>query len=447
MNTGLVIKREYLTRVKTKQFLITTIIVPLVLVITLGIIAFIAATSNSTKNIAIVDMSSAFIHKIKDSKNIKFTYASNTQEALDSLKENFETLNLDGIVIIPNKDYLKDTSKTTLHIWGQKQVGVSTQNYIENEINKLIESEKLNAAGITQEQLAGIKKTSVELKQQIGSDNKESDNKIAHFIAYACGFLLYMLMVIYGMSVMKSVMEEKTNRIAEIIISSVKPFELMMGKIIGVALVGLTQFALWIILVGLVVLIGGAALGLSSVMFNPELLAQAQAMQNGAGGVGMDMMANPEFANMTQTLLNVNWLQIIGWFLFYFIGGYFLYASLFAAVGSLIDDESSDSNSLTMPITMPIIIGFLIMVKALDDPNSTIAVFGSIFPLTSPIVMMARIPFNAPTWIEMMASVVCMILGFLGTTWLAAKIYRTGILLNGKKITLKEVSKWIFRKA
>jgi ABC-2 type transport system permease protein len=443
MNTGLIISREYFTRVKSKQFLITTLIVPIVLVLTLGIVAFIAASSQSEKKIAVVDQSNFFNNKIASTDNISFLYGYNN---IDSLKENLEAMELDGILIIPQANY-EATQKNTVHVWGKKQIGVSTQNYIQSQLNNAIQDSKLNTAGISKDQLEAIKKSTVEVSQQIGEDNKESDNKIAHFIAYACGFLLYILMVIYGMSVMKSVMEEKTNRIAEIIISSVKPFELMMGKIIGVALVGLTQFALWIILIGIVVFVGGSIMGVGAMMSNPELMAQAQAQAEAMQqtGIGGGMM-NPEMIDMTKMIMNVNWAQILGWFLFYFIGGYFLYASLFAAVGSLIDDESSDSNSLTMPITMPIIIGFLIMVRALDDPNSGIAVFGSIFPLTSPIVMMARIPFNAPTWYELAASVVCMILGFLFTTWMAAKIYRTGILLNGKKISLKEVSKWIFRK-
>lgn len=442
MNTGLIIKREYLTRVKTKQFLITTLIVPLIIILSFGVFIYISANSNSVKKVAVVDQSGHFADKLSNTKKIEFVF---TDSPVDSIKTNFDALKYDGLLVIPQMQITGPGAKTTVTIWGKNQIGMSTQNYIESTINKLVEDARLSNAGINKDQLAAIKTPAIELKQKIGEENKESDNRVANMIAYACGFLLYMLMVIYGMSVMKSVMEEKTNRIAEIIISSVKPFELMMGKIIGVALVGLTQFIIWILFLGLIIFIGGSALGLSSVMSNPEILEQAQAMQG--SGMGADILANPEAMDFTKTLFNVNWFKILACFLFYFLGGYFLYASLFAAVGSLIDDDSQDSNSLTMPITMPIIIGFFIMIKALDDPNSGIAIFGSIFPLTSPIVMMARIPFNAPTTLEMIASVVCMILGFLTTTWLAAKIYRTGILLNGKKITLKEVSKWIFRKA
>lgn len=441
MNTGLIIKREYLTRVKSKQFLITTLLVPILLVATIGIFAYISATSKSEKNIAVVDQSQLFVDKLTPAKGITYHY---TSSSVDSIKANFEALKYDGLLIIPPIN-INDSSKNNINIWGLKQIGMNTQNLIEKDMNSIIEAKRMEVAGINAATLDHIKQASIALTQQIGEDNKESDNRIANGIAYACGFLLYMLMIIYGMSVMKSVMEEKTNRIAEIIISSVKPFELMMGKIVGVALVGLTQFLLWVVLIGVVAVIAFNALNLGDVLSNPEVMkqiAEAQESQMAMGGMSFDA----DTVNMFQTIVNINWFKILGWFLFYFLGGYFLYASLFAAVGSLINDESSDSNSLTLPITMPIIIAFVMMIKTLDDPSSGIAVFGSIFPLTSPIVMMARIPFNAPTWWEMLASVLCMVLGFLGTTWLAAKIYRTGILLNGKKITLKEVGKWITRR-
>lgn len=442
MNTGLIIKREYLTRVKTKQFLITTLLVPLILIITLGVVIGISMSSKSVKTVAVIDESQLFVGKFDDSESLKFDFIN---APLDSVKENLEAMKYAGVLHIPA---FNPEQKTTLAIWGNEQIGVSTQNKIQSNINKIIEENKLTTIGISSEALAKIKEPIVTITQQIGKDNKESDNKIANIIAYACGMILYFLMVIYGVSVMRSVMEEKTNRIAEIIISSVKPFELMMGKIIGVALVGLTQFALWIVLVGVIGIIGASLLDVSQFIGNPELMKQVMEAQQmgGANMNGMQLNITDSMVDLNTTLTNTNWGMILGWFAFYFISGYFLYASLFAAVGSLVDDDSQDSNSLTMPITMPIFIAFLIMIKALDDPNSGIAIFGSIFPLTSPIVMMARIPFNAPTWYELLASAVCMIAGFMLTTALAAKIYRTGILLNGKKITLKEVGKWIFRK-
>ncbi len=242
-------------------------------------------------------------------------------------------------------------------------------------------------------------------------------------------------------------MEEKTNRIAEIIISSVKPFELMMGKIVGVALVGLTQFAIWVILIGIAMLAVSIGMGSGMMGTNPEALQQAMDLQSQMPmNVSSQIPMNEDIAGFMKVVNETNWTSILLWFLFYFIGGYFLYAALFAAVGSLVSDDSQESNSLTMPVTMPIFIAFFIMINALNDPNSGMAIFGSIFPLTSPIVMMARIPFNAPTVLELIASVVCLIIGFILTTALAAKIYRSGILMHGKKVRFKDIGKLLFNK-
>ncbi len=262
-----------------------------------------------------------------------------------------------------------------------------------------------------------------------------TSNEAAFGIGYACGLLLYMFMLFYGMSVMRSVMEEKTNRIAEIIVSSVKPYQLMLGKIIGVALVGLTQFLIWIVLIVVAMTVLMGSMG-ASVAANPEVMNQAAAQAQAGSDVA---------AGFSAMLHSVNWLQISLWFLFYFLGGYFLYASLFAAVGSLVNEDPQESNQLTMPITLPIILGFVIMSSAIKDPNSGLALFGSLFPLTSPIVMMARIPFGVPGW-QLALSAVLLVGGFLGTTWMAGKIYRTGILMYGKKITFKEVGKWLMKK-
>lgn len=266
MNTGLIIRREYITRVKTKQFLITTILVPLILIVTLGIFAYISASSKSEKHIAVVDQSGLFTGKLTPSQSIIYHY---TDSPIDSIKQHFEALKYDGLLIIPPIN-IRDSVKAPVTIWGLKQIGMSTQNHIEKDMNSLVEARRLEDAGISQATLAHIRKNAVGITQQIGADNKESDNRIANGIAYACGILLYMLMIIYGMSVMKSVMEEKTSRIAEIIISSVKPFELMMGKIVGVALVGLTQFLLWVILIGITVVVAFVAMDLGAILSNPD---------------------------------------------------------------------------------------------------------------------------------------------------------------------------------
>jgi ABC-2 type transport system permease protein len=234
---------------------------------------------------------------------------------------------------------------------------------------------------------------------------------------------------------MRSVMEEKTNRIAEIIISSVKPFQLMMGKIVGVALVGLTQVLIWVVFLGVIFI------GFGSMMTGKIDAQQATQIAQAAQGSGKAEMMQM----ISTTLGGINWFSIAGWFIFYFLGGYFLYAALFAAVGSLVNEDQQDAQQFTTIITLPIIFSFILMTAVIKDPNSGMAVFGSIFPLTSPIVMMARIPFGVPTW-QLLTSAACLVLGFIGTTAMAGKIYRTGILMYGKKVTFKEVGKWIFRK-
>ena len=239
---------------------------------------------------------------------------------------------------------------------------------------------------------------------------------------------------------MRGVMEEKTNRIAEVMISSVKPFQLMMGKIVGIGAVGLTQFLIWIILIsGLSALFGS--------FLSPETMQQVQEAQQGAGG--MQPSAPPGgMAALVTNLSSVNWIMVVGCFLFYFLGGYLFYASLFAAVGSAVNEDSQDAQSLSFPITLPIILAIIIMINAINDPGSSLATWSSIIPFFSPIVMMARIPFGVPDTVpywQLGLSMALLVLGFLFTTWLSAKIYRTGILLYGKKPTWKEMVKWIMR--
>lgn len=443
MNTRLIISREYFTRVKSKSFIITTLLVPILIVLVFGIIVYLTMSSKSEKKIGVVDEGQFFINKLKSTGSLQYNFVP---YSLDSAKLKMEAKEFDAIIHIPK---FVTQQSNSFNIYSEEQLGMSNQHKIEAAMNEIIEENNLAAAGIDKPLLESIKEHKIHLIQKIGKEEKESDNKIAHYIAYASGMLLYFLMVIYGMSVMRSVMEEKTNRIAEIIISSVKPFELMMGKIVGVALVGLTQFAIWIILIGIAFLAISIGMSSGAIGANPEALQQAMELQSqmGTGDImASQLPMNEDMQNILKVMHETNWTKIILWFLFYFIGGYFLYAALFAAVGSLVSDDSQESNSLTMPITMPIFVAFIIMINALNDPNSGTAIFGSIFPLTSPIVMMARIPFNAPTVLELIASVACLILGFVLTTALAAKIYRTGILLHGKKITYKEIGKWVFNK-
>ncbi|MBD0332837.1 MAG: ABC transporter permease, partial [Chitinophagaceae bacterium] len=264
----------------------------------------------------------------------------------------------------------------------------------------------------------------------------------ASSVGYITAFLIYITLFIYGVMVMRGVMEEKTSRIAEVIVSSVKPFQLMMGKIIGIGAVGLTQFLIWIVLISII----------SSVftsLIPSDVMQQVQQAQHQVpGSVQQNSEAMQAFAGAQAALTSINWGLVIICFIFYFLGGYLFYAALFAAVGSAVNEDAQDAQSLTFPITLPIIFAILIMVNAINDPGGSLATWSSIVPFFSPIVMMSRIPFGVPdtvSYLQLASSMILLVIGFLFTTWLSAKIYRTGILLYGKKPSWKEMIKWLRR--
>ena len=267
---------------------------------------------------------------------------------------------------------------------------------------------------------------------------KEVNAGVNTGIGFISGILIYITMFIFGAMVMRGVMEEKTNRIAEVMVSSVKPFQLMMGKILGIAAVGLTQLALWVILV--------TALSTAATAFLPHELLQQAGDASQSIPVGGNPVAASKFAELSKAVSSVNWLQVISCFAFYFLGGYLFYASLFAAIGSVINEDPQEAQSLMLPITMPIIFGFIILSNNLNTPDSPAMVWASMIPFTSPIVMMGRIPSGGVSWYELLLSMGLLVAGFLFTTWMAGKIYRTGILMYGKKASWKEMFKWAFRK-
>ncbi len=427
---SIIIQREYLTRVRKRSFILLTLLIPILFIGISVLIGVLAVSSTGEKKVAIVDESGLFTGKLEDTKTLRFTFE---QRSLDSIKNNLSGYGYDAVLSIPRFNINENASFLLFY---DNEIGLDAQGKIEDKLNSVVSDIRIRDAGISPDQLKVISSGGVKVTPFNIKEGKESNNAIGLVIGYVCGFLLYMFMLFYGMSVMRSVMEEKTNRIAEIIVSSVRPFQLMLGKIIGVALVGLTQFLLWIVLLGIFAAISTPLLGsLGTAAVDPAAMT----------GVVASSTKQGEMLEVMKMLQGQNWLMIGGWFIFYFLGGYFLYASLFAAVGSLVNEDPQESNQLTMPITIPIILGFVIMSTAIKDPNSGLAVFGSIFPLTSPIVMMARIPFGVPAW-ELILSAVLLVCGFIATTWMAGKISRTGILLYGKKVTFKEIGKWLVRK-
>lgn len=426
---GLIIGREYFTRVKKKSFLITTILVPLVIVgFYAAIIAITVNSSADRQKIAVIDDANLFNGKM-DSKDKSLNFSFIKNETENNFTGKYKDQGYDAFLYIPTFDIDKP-EHFVLH--SQSSSSLSTTSAIEQVINTAIENKRLVAQGIDPAKYETIA-ANVNLGNTI--DTKEGGKKsmagVAYAVSFACGILIYMMMIIYGTQVMRGVTEEKTNRIAEVVVSSVKPFQLMMGKILGIGAVGITQFAIWIILI--------FTLQFALPLIFPELLNQVNATAN-------DPKTSTMIAEVTQGLSSLPLLKIVISFFFYFIGGYLTYASLFAAIGSVVSEDQQEAQQLVFPILMPIILGFVIMTKAINEPNSSLAVFGSLFPLTSPIVMMGRITYDIPAW-QMAVSVVLLIGCFLLFTWITAKIYRTGILMYGKKPSWKEMIKWGFRRS
>jgi ABC-2 type transport system permease protein len=423
----LVIQREYLVRVKKKSFLYTTILVPLVIVGFYAAIFAIGVSGTHEKNkIAVIDQAGLFTSNIEKSKGDESTYEMILDQSIESFKGVYKTKGYDYLLFIPAADITKDT--THIQLFSSSPLNVNQKRKIERTIDNAIENKRLQSANIPREQYRSIE-SDVSIENQVlnGKEEKKNVAVVAQTVSFACGMLIYVIMLIYGTMVMRGVMEEKISRIAEVMISSVKPFQLMMGKIIGIGAVGLTQFAIWIALIVL----------LRYVLHVPGL--DSTAMQPGMPGSGGTM------ATITTGLGTLPWALIISCFIFYFLGGYLLYASLFAAIGSVVSEDQSEAQQFVFPVMMPIILGFVIMTKAMAEPNSPLVVFGSLFPLTSPVVMMGRIMYNVPVT-EIIASMLSLVLGILFFTWLTAKIYRTGILMYGKKVTWKEMIRWGFRK-
>lgn len=438
--TFLIIRREYLSRVKKKSFIIITLLIPVIVAAFIGLEAFLITGGNKeTQHIAVIDEGGMFNGKIKNGEQLFFTFV--TDKNPDSFRSEYQKAGYNGLLIIPKID-IHDPSGFTYY--AKNQLGLGPYIYITDQLNNVIENRRMVEAGIDKEKLSKIKVNVSLLQPGESGHSSESNTKYATLastaIGYISGIFIYFILFFYGMQVMRGVAEEKTNRIAEVLVSSVKPFQMMIGKVIGIAAVGLTQFLIWIIL-GIA---GVIIFGLTA----PGMMHQAgdiqQMQQMGAAATQSPQMA--QAIEQVQNALNTLPItKIILCFLFYFLGGYLLYAALFAAVGSAVDQEMTESQALTLPITLPLIISFFIMFNAIQQPNSPLAVAASIFPLSSPLVMIARIPFGVP-WTQLALSMAALIAGFIFTIWMAGRIYRTGILLYGKKITLKELGKWAFRK-
>jgi len=447
----LVLQREYLTRVRKKTFIIMTILGPLLFGAIVIAPAWLAGLEDTqTKNIAVIDSSQLFVNQLPETQYIKFTYLKNKD--VEEVRENFQQSGYYGVLYIT---HLVANTKNSVMFYSNKQPSLSVKSHISAAMEKILEQRKLRSAGIDENILQSVR-TSINLRTiqwTDGGEEKESSTELAMIVGYIGGFLIYFFIFLFGAQVMRGVIEEKTSRIVEIIVSSVKPFQLMMGKIIGIGLVGLTQFALWVVLTLLI--ITGAKSLLAPELGTPaaqEITAssimQKQGEDNNTAsfkppepGESQKFSDNLQATHVFKALEDINFLLIIGTFIFYFLGGYLLYGSLFAAVGSAVDNET-DTQQFMLPITIPLILAIIVLVNGISNPQGSIAFWFSIIPFTSPIVMMARLPFGVPEW-EVLLSMTLLVLTFIGTTWLSGKIYRTGILMYGKKVNYKELWKWI----
>lgn len=427
-NIGLILKREYLTRVKKWSFIITTILAPLGMSAILLISIWSSSRSMSEQKIAVVDDTHAMQGKLKDTETIYFKYSN---EPLDSLKKNYKKLDFTGILHIPSN--YKQQSRA-IEYFSEEQLGLKLKYHIQNEIDDVIEKENMKESGISEEQLEKLK-SNISINDQILKEGgvKKGNSLIATGVGYFIGMLLYFVLIFYGVMVMRGVAEEKTNRIVEVIISTVKPIELMFGKIFGLVLLGLTQFALWIVL-------GGIAYIVIMIFFGADL--QAAQMASMSPDMTSNLNSNmSEIQEVIEGLSSLPWLKIVISFFFFFFGGYMLYASMFAAVGAMTNEET-ESQSMTFPIMLPIIISMTMLSGVIAEPNSSLAIWMSMIPFTSPIIMMARVIFDVPIW-QILLSFTFLMLGVIFCAWLASKIYRIAILMYGKKITVKEMLKWM----
>lgn len=438
----IIAKREYLVRVKRKAFILITLLAPLGLgLLSVGGGYMAAKGSMSNKKVLVKDESGIFEKSEKNSKLFTFDFSSSPK---DTLINNYKSEGYDLFLFVPNFD---DATKTQHNVeyFSEEKLGITTIEGIERNIEKPFKNHKIAVSGIDR---AVYDSFEMDVDLENGAKNLEdgsqdSSGKMSIIIGTAMGgimgIIMYFVILLYGSMVMRSVMEEKINRIVEVIISSVKPTTLMLGKIFGVGAVGLTQLAIWMILIPV---IGIAAQSIMGVSQDPaqlqELAAQAQTLSAESDGFSMNQFF--------EEIKKFNWFIIIPSFIIFFFGGYFIYSSLFAAIGSAVGDDMGEAQQLSIPITIPIILSFVMLQGTIQNPNGTLAIFGSLFPLTSPIIMPSRLAFDPPLW-QLFLSIAILALSCWFFAWLAGRIYRVGILMYGKKVTIKELAKWITYKA
>ena len=424
----LIIKREFIAKVRNKSFIVMTFLSPLLMVGLAAFVGYLSTMKSDVKEIAIHDESGLFCNDFKNSED--YNYVDRSKESLASLKDSINTEKFEALLVIP-KDLDNKKLANGIQYISNESPDPDFVNELESTIAKRLTKSNLENAKLDTLAIKNAEaKVSISLSKASGEENVKGLNYMKVFIGAGFGYLIMMFIIIYGNMVMRSVIEEKTNRIIEIIISSVKPFQLMMGKIIGTSLAGVLQFVIWAILGGTLFFVASLLLGIN---ITPPAAGVATTMAEGSTG-NLQLYAN-EFFNLPLATLIIS-------FLIYFIGGYFLYSSIYAAIGAAVDNET-DSQQFLLPIILPLMLGVYVgFFSVLNDPHGTVATTFSMIPLTSPIVMLMRIPFGVPWW-QILISLVILFGTFFLVVWFASKIYRIGILMYGKKPTWKELYKWL----
>ncbi len=425
-NIFLILKHEYLTRVSKKSFIIMTLLGPVLIGLFYGSIAAISYTQlnkSDSKRVAIYDPGNALKGQIENSDNFEFYFTKENANALKDVDEGKTDLLID----------ISESSMDTMDVTAKNSLSLTDKQDLREILSNQYFNHELENRGLSIEMIDSLKHKIVISDQLLNGQNSATEIKSG--IGYIGAFIIYLFIFMYGVMIMRGVTEEKNNRIVEIIVSAVKPFQLMMGKILGVALVGLTQFVAWIVLSGLLLTVLGIAFGASAVDQNSIQEAQSQMSKVDTGAMGQIMAQ----------LQSLDFSKLIVGFILFFFGGFLLYSSLFAAIGSAVDSDT-ETQQFMFPVSMPLIFGLVIaQIAVIKDPNSSLAVWSSMIPFTSPVVMMVRLPFDV-SWTEMLTSAAILYGSFIVVVWLAAKIYRIGILSYGQKASYKQMFKWLMMK-
>jgi ABC-2 type transport system permease protein len=434
----LIIQREYFSRVKKKSFIVMTFLTPLLIAGVYALIGFFAykGIKDTHDKVAIVSANKTLTEKLSSNQNVSYVYID---KSLEQAKKDLSKADYDYILYLPEFSL---AAPKGVALFGAKQPGMSLNRRISGDIEELIRTQKLKESGISQTDLDKLKTTVDISTKKIAETGKEEESSAgaSTFIAFTAGVLMFMFIMMYGIQVMRGVIEEKTNRIIEVIVSSVKPFQLMMGKIVGIALVGLTQFMLWIVLT---LAISTAAVSLFTNKEDIKEITAATQVQTQVSGGEQITSSAPQgpVADIQKSLAGLDVGKIIVVFLFFFLGGYLFYSALYAAIGSAVDSET-ETQQFMLPIMLPLLLGYALSLSVVtNDPYGSTAFWLSMIPFTSPIAMVVRIPYGVPGW-ELALSMAILAIGFVATVWIAGRIYRVGILMYGKKTTFKEMFKW-----